>query len=166
VGVTGGTGGTSVVSFRQQIFSCIPSFTYVSSRTNRLVLTSLRPLHTTQQDYQSIIDQTTRVKWDREPSFTPLSTSPDFTTSLHPSLCFHLHAMSGHARASTLYFPSRPSISRKEPVSVATPIFMPVGTKGTIKSMSYEEVRTDEERRMEGWGDKIAKASYRIFLHN
>ena len=67
------------------------------------------------QPYSSIINSTSRVKWDRTPVFTPPSTPPNFTTSPHPSLDFHLHAMSGHARASTLHFPPRPSIKRAQP---------------------------------------------------
>jgi hypothetical protein len=100
------------------------------------------PIEDCRKPYAEIIASKTRVEWDREAKFTPVGTEPDFTSSPHPSLDFHLHAMSGHARASTLFFPPRPSINRKAPVSVPTPIFMPVGTKGTIKSMSYEELCT------------------------
>ncbi|GMH82295.1 hypothetical protein TrVE_jg11837 [Triparma verrucosa] len=88
-----------------------------------------------------------RITWGREPKFTPLNTPPDFTANdpaaAAGSLRFQLHALDKHARASTLYFPKRERINRKEPVAVPTPVFMPVGTKGTIKGMTYSQLSSD-----------------------
>lgn len=59
------------------------------------------------------------------PTFTPQS----------PALCLHIHGSSGRARATTLHLPHGP---------IKTPVFMPVGTKGTIKSLTTEEICTDD----------------------
>ena len=68
---------------------------------------------------------------------TPVGTKPNFSTSTSgPALDFHVHAISGRARATTLHLPKQRS--------VPTPIFMPVGTKGTIKSLATEEIKNDE----------------------
>ena len=65
-----------------------------------------------------------RIAWGREPKFTPLDTPPDFTANdpaaAAGSLRFQLHALDKHARASTLYFPKRERINRKEPVGETT----------------------------------------------
>jgi len=68
-------------------------------------------------------------------SLTPEGEKPIFSEQ-SPALCFHIHATSGRARATTIHLPSE----RK----VKTPIFMPVGTKGTIKSLTTEEILNDE----------------------
>ncbi|GMH70687.1 hypothetical protein TL16_g05471 [Triparma laevis f. inornata] len=95
-------------------------------------------------EYSSVRNNTTsRISWSRDPHFTPLQTPPDFTTSSPGSLRFHLHAMDKDARASTVYFPPRSRLNRPQPVSVPTPVFMPVGTKGTIKGMTYNQLTTD-----------------------
>lgn len=66
---------------------------------------------------------------------TSIGTKPEFT-SLSPALCFHVHGISGRARATTVHLPRGRA--------VPTPMFMPVGTKGTIKSLTTEEI-IDEE---------------------
>lgn len=48
-------------------------------------------------------------------------------------LVFHLEATCGRARASTVTLPHG---------DVLTPVFMPVGTQGTIKGMSSEDMKT------------------------
>lgn len=50
-----------------------------------------------------------------------------------PPLVFHLEATCGRARASTVTLPHG---------DVLTPVFMPVGTQGTIKGMSSEDMKT------------------------
>ena len=84
-----------------------------------------------------------RVAWGRDPTFVPLNTMPSWREN-NKQLVFHLHAMEKSARASTLYFPPRPTISRDSTAAVPTPVFMPVGTKGTIKGITYRELTTDE----------------------
>lgn len=70
-------------------------------------------------------------------SLTPVGTKPNFSTSTSgPALDFHVHAICGRARATTLHLPKQRS--------VPTPIFMPVGTKGTIKSLTTEEIKHNE----------------------
>merc|ERR1719394_657696 len=49
-----------------------------------------------------------------------------------PPLVFKLDAVSGRARASTVRLPHG---------EVYTPVFMPVGTQGTIKGMSSEDMK-------------------------
>mmetsp|Transcript_7089 Transcript_7089/g.10805 ORF Transcript_7089/g.10805 Transcript_7089/m.10805 type:complete len:547 (+) Transcript_7089:144-1784(+) len=53
-----------------------------------------------------------------------------------PALEFHVNAVSGRARATTLHLPKNRS--------VPTPIFMPVGTKGTIKALTTEEIQSND----------------------
>lgn len=71
------------------------------------------------------VDFTKRVCWrkfspytDISIPLTPLDQTAEFTPD-SPALCFHVNAISGRARATTLHFHS----DRK----VRTPIFMPVG---------------------------------------
>ncbi|GFH47502.1 hypothetical protein CTEN210_03977 [Chaetoceros tenuissimus] len=87
------------------------------------------------------VDFTKRVSWRKFAPYTkevlpltPEGQEPEFKED-SPALCFHVHATSGRARATTLHLPS----SRK----VQTPIFMPVGTKGTIKALTTEEICND-----------------------
>ena len=65
---------------------------------------------------------------------SPEGTKPTFTEP-HPALDFHVHATSGRARFATVHLPHGP---------VSTPVFMPVGTKGTLKGMTPMDVRQDE----------------------
>jgi queuine tRNA-ribosyltransferase catalytic subunit len=65
--------------------------------------------------------------------FIPLGTIPIFTET-SPALCHHIHAISGRARACTMHLPHGP---------VATPVFMPVGTKGSLKGVTYDEIISD-----------------------
>ena len=53
----------------------------------------------------------------------------------YPALCLQIHATCGRARACTLHLPHGP---------VALPVFMPVGTKGTIKGLTTEEIQMDK----------------------
>ena len=61
---------------------------------------------------------------------TPENTPPKFQPP-HPALTFHIHATSGRARYTTLHLPHGP---------IATPVFMPVGTKGTLKGLTPMDV--------------------------
>jgi hypothetical protein len=65
--------------------------------------------------------------------FVPADARPSYTAE-SPALCYHVHAISGRARACTLHLPHGP---------VGTPVFMPVGTKGCIKGVSVEEIVSD-----------------------
>ncbi|KAJ1419687.1 tRNA-guanine(15) transglycosylase-like protein, partial [Ochromonadaceae sp. CCMP2298] len=53
-----------------------------------------------------------------------------------PALAFHCHAVCAQARAATLFLPHG---------AVRTPVFMPVGTKGTIKGLSSQQLLQDEQ---------------------
>ena len=57
-------------------------------------------------------------------------TAPEFTER-SPALCFQRHATALRARAGTVHLPHGP---------VRTPVFMPVGTKGTIKGVSSTQL--------------------------
>jgi tRNA-guanine transglycosylase len=93
------------------------------------------------------VDLTKPIRWKKHPDYlindkirddfetipvvlTPIGTTPIFTDQ-SPHLCFHLHATHGYARAATVHLPHGP---------VATPVFMPVGTKGTVKALTVPEL--------------------------
>eukprot|EP00605_Chrysophyceae_sp_TOSAG23-4_P001342 GSChrysophyteH1.ASY1.ANO1.1459.1 assembled CDS len=57
-------------------------------------------------------------------------TNPSFSKA-SPALTLDVHAQVGEARACTMYLPHG---------AVRTPVFMPVGTKGTIKGMSSAQI--------------------------
>ncbi len=67
--------------------------------------------------------------------FIPEGTPPSFTEK-SPALCFHLHNTALRARAATVHLPHGP---------VRTPVFMPVGTKGSIKGLTSTQLEDDEE---------------------
>ena len=54
--------------------------------------------------------------------------------SLSPALRFEVHSYLHQARAATLHLPHGP---------VMTPVFMPVGTKGSIKGLTSEQLYND-----------------------
>jgi hypothetical protein len=67
------------------------------------------------------------------PPLAPLvseGTPPSYKPS-SPALCFQVHARWNRARAATVHLSHGP---------VATPVFMPVGTKGTIKGVPSEQL--------------------------
>ncbi|TFJ81110.1 hypothetical protein NSK_007752 [Nannochloropsis salina CCMP1776] len=64
------------------------------------------------------------------PPLVPEGTPPSFTPA-SPALCFHIHGRWRRARAATVHLPHGP---------LATPVFMPVGTKGTIKGIPTEQL--------------------------
>mmetsp|Transcript_77285 Transcript_77285/g.151620 ORF Transcript_77285/g.151620 Transcript_77285/m.151620 type:complete len:449 (-) Transcript_77285:17-1363(-) len=64
----------------------------------------------------------------------PEGTDPVFTDK-SPALAFNVHATCIQARAATLFLPHG---------KVRTPVFMPVGTKGTIKGLSSHQLLEDE----------------------
>lgn len=68
-----------------------------------------------------------------EEATVPEGAPPLFTCD-SPALAFNIHSHLLRARASTLHLPHG---------SVRTPVFMPVGTKGTIKSLSSEQLYED-----------------------
>jgi len=92
------------------------------------------------------VDFTRRVTWQKYAPYpdpnddnskvapplplTPLDTKPTFTKE-SPALTHHVHAVCGRARACTVHLHHGP---------VATPVFMPVGTKGSIKGVTVEEI--------------------------
>lgn len=61
-------------------------------------------------------------------------TEPIFTKK-SPALAFQVHARAKFARAATVHLPHGP---------VRTPVFMPVGTKGSIKALSSMQLLLDE----------------------
>jgi tRNA-guanine transglycosylase len=79
------------------------------------------------------VDFSERISWRQEHVITKEGTPPQFTAE-SPALCLHVNAVCGKARACTIHLPHGP---------VETPVFMPVGTKGTLKGLVYEEVYDD-----------------------
>jgi hypothetical protein len=81
------------------------------------------------------VDATTTTTTGSTPlPLIPENTPPTFRPP-HPALDFHVHATSGRARYATLHL-------RHGPVS--TPVFMPVGTKGTLKGLTPMDVTRSE----------------------
>ena len=79
------------------------------------------------------VDFTKAISWrkhvpytDQELPLTPVGEKPVFQPEF-PALCFHVHATSGRARATTLHLPSERSVQ--------TPIFMPVGYVREMKNL-------------------------------
>lgn len=64
---------------------------------------------------------------------TPVGAEP-VVSPTSPALTFQVHATCGRARACTVHLTHGP---------VATPVFMPVGTKGSVKGVSVEEITSD-----------------------
>lgn len=79
---------------------------------------------------------------------TPVGTAPVFTAA-SPALCHHVHAVSGRARACTVHLHPQPGQQqqRSSPTEsrrpVPTPMFMPVGTKGCLKALTFHELTCD-----------------------
>jgi queuine tRNA-ribosyltransferase len=69
-----------------------------------------------------------------EVQLVPEGTEPTFTPQ-SPALCLQLHSTDQYARACTMHLPHGP---------VRTPIFMPVGTKGTIKGITSRQLDLPE----------------------
>jgi len=67
--------------------------------------------------------------------FVPEGTAAIFTED-SPALCLHVHKVTKRARAGTLHLPHG---------KVRTPVFMPVGTKGTIKGLTSTQLHEDPE---------------------
>jgi len=86
-------------------------------------------------------------KHDKEKKEIPIPTVPENTpptfTHQSPALCHHVHAVSGRARACTIHLKPQKGQIKSTPRPVPTPIFMPVGTKGCLKSLTTEELMTD-----------------------
>ena len=61
---------------------------------------------------------------------TEINQKPNFTDA-SPALAFDVHATAGEARSASMYLPHG---------VVRTPVFMPVGTKGTIKGLSSSQI--------------------------
>ena len=111
--------------------SSLRSNTVVSNTANKL------------PDELKDVDFTVRIRWrkfndinnnnkhddDSSLSLTPVGTPPVFSDD-SPALCFHMHKRCGQARANTVHLPHGP---------VPTPIFMPVGTKGTLKGVCLQD---------------------------
>lgn len=84
--------------------------------------------------YAPYINRETGKMYPPLPLTTEASTNNNSTiqfTKKSPALKLEVHATSGRARACTIQLPHGP---------VETPVFMPVGTKGTIKGLVPEEI--------------------------
>eukprot|EP00397_Hematodinium_sp_SG-2012_P043982 GEMP01049014.1.p1 GENE.GEMP01049014.1~~GEMP01049014.1.p1 ORF type:complete len:451 (+),score=118.17 GEMP01049014.1:53-1405(+) len=77
-------------------------------------------------------EETARKRRKVEPHTNEPANPPVVGESESPALKFILNAECGRARASTVILPHG---------KVRTPVFMPVGTQGTIKGLTSEEVK-------------------------
>jgi queuine/archaeosine tRNA-ribosyltransferase len=92
------------------------------------------------------VDFSHRVSWGKhfpysneKIAFTPLDEPPVFTDQ-SPALCHYVHAISGRARACTIHLAHQPGQQSMPSRPVPTPIFMPVGTKGCLKALTFQEL--------------------------
>jgi queuine tRNA-ribosyltransferase len=112
------------------------------------------------------VDFSERITWGKYYPYSdhrflnmvPINTPPSFTPE-SPALCFQVHAISGRARATSMYllYEEKPqqqtvqqqndndneSVKPPETIHVPTPIFMPVGTKGCLKALTFHELVHD-----------------------
>src|SRR5688572_29011386 len=73
----------------------------------------------------------TRCCYIAQPEHVPMSKTFDLPT---PGFSFELIATLGKARAGILHTPRG---------DIPTPVFMPVGTAGTVKAMTADELRAE-----------------------
>lgn len=121
-------------------------------RTNRMDAATT-PVKTTNQSKAldslppelSSVDFTKRVTWGKYAPYAdrPLpttNTAPKSFSPTSPALTFTVQRICGRARATTLYL--KPQKGQKSK-PVPTPMFMPVGTKGCLKGVSFRELAED-----------------------
>ena len=94
------------------------------------------------------VDFTTRIHWGKCQPYsnvplplTPEGVNPAFLPD-SPALCHYVHAMSHRARAGTIHVRRQPGQQGPAP-PIPTPMFMPVGTKGCLKGVSFFELTAD-----------------------
>jgi queuine tRNA-ribosyltransferase catalytic subunit len=96
------------------------------------------------------VDFTKRVSWGKYAPYNsdrrlPFTTDiPKGFASTSPALSFTVQGICGRARATTLYLKAQKGQAAR-PQPVPTPMFMPVGTKGCLKGVSFGEL-ADELR--------------------
>jgi tRNA-guanine family transglycosylase len=83
----------------------------------------------------------------------PEATAPEFVpNTASAALCHYVHALSGRARAGTIHLKPTPGQQQQQKQGnnsaaatrpIPTPMFMPVGTKGCLKGLSFAELTTD-----------------------
>lgn len=72
--------------------------------------------------------------------------APGIFTEKSPALAFNVHSSLYRARAATLFLPHG---------KVRTPVFMPVGTKGTIKSLTSSQITLNDKEHNGNFIDDI-----------
>lgn len=91
------------------------------------------------------VDFTKRVTWSKYAPYSDrvLPTTNEVPSSFKktsPALSFTVQGICGRARATTLYLKPQKG---QAPTPVPTPMFMPVGTKGCLKGVSFRELEED-----------------------
>ncbi len=96
-----------------------------------------------------VVDFTKRVSWGKFQPYSnipapiiQLDTEPIYDIESSPALCHHINAMSGRARACTIHVRQQSSTAVPDR-PITTPMFMPVGTKGCIKALTFQELTSD-----------------------
>ena len=96
------------------------------------------------------VDFTERVCWGKfypynsEPvPLVPVGTEPSFDLKKSPALCTHVNAISGRARACMIHLRGQPGQALHPSRPIPTPMFMPVGTKGCLKALTFHELISD-----------------------
>jgi Queuine tRNA-ribosyltransferase len=91
------------------------------------------------------VDFTKRVSWGKYAPYNrdrclPVTTViPKGFAATSPALSFTVQGICGRARATTLYLKAQKGQAAR-PQPVPTPMFMPVGTKGCLKGVSFIEL--------------------------
>jgi queuine tRNA-ribosyltransferase catalytic subunit len=93
------------------------------------------------------VDFTKRVSWgkyapysDRPLPITLSNSPPSSFAATSPALFFTVQGICGRARATTLHLKAQ---NGQTPRPLPTPMFMPVGTKGCLKGVTFQELSED-----------------------
>ena len=95
------------------------------------------------------VDFTERISWGKLQPYSdipapivPVGTEPEFDMQSSPALCHHINAICGRARACSIHV--KQQLTKKIPDRpITTPMFMPVGTKGCLKALTFQELISD-----------------------
>ena len=102
------------------------------------------------------VDFTKRISWGKFQPYSsvpapiiPVGMEPTFDMESSPALCHQINAICGRARACTIHVKQQKQQQDQSPSTeipnraITTPIFMPVGTKGCLKGLTFQELMSD-----------------------
>jgi queuine/archaeosine tRNA-ribosyltransferase len=99
------------------------------------------------------VDFTQRISWGKFQPYSsipapiiPVGAEPKYDMKSSPALCHHINAICGRARACTIHVKQQLPQQQSSAVPnrpITTPMFMPVGTKGCLKALTFQELISD-----------------------